>query len=62
MLFVEYSGTFGGRGVAVLAASCKSVVKFSHSFSISAGSLSLVVKFVLSSISFLKRSQFVLEL
>jgi hypothetical protein len=49
----------GGAGVAVLAASCKSMMKFLHSFSISAGSLSLVVSFVLTSISFLKRFQLV---
>jgi hypothetical protein len=39
MLFVGFVGAF--EGVAVLAASCKSVMKFLHSFSMSAGSLSL---------------------
>jgi hypothetical protein len=60
MLFVGFVGAF--KGVAVLVASCKSMIKFLYSFSMSAGSLSLVVSFVLTSISFLKRSQFVLTL
>jgi hypothetical protein len=60
MLFFGFVGAF--KGVAVLAASCRSMMKFLCSFSMSAGSLSLVVSFMLTSISFLKRSQFALAL